>query len=519
MSENHQVTKRTGVIAFFTLLSRIAGLARDAVVAFFFGTSMAADAFYMAFTIPNLLRRFTAEGALTIAFVPIFTAEKKRSEEGAKLLLNAAFSYQLTFLILITGVGICAAPAILRLIAAGFAADASKFALTVDLTRLLFPYIIFVSLAALVMGVLNSCKKFAAPAYAPIFLNIGLIGGAVFSSRFDPPVYGLAVGVLFGGLMHLAAQIPDLRRLGYRPKISFKPHPELKALLGLMLPAAYGAAFYQINVVVIRFFASFLPEGAVSYLWYGNRIYEFPIGVFAIALATALQPTLSDFAAEKKWGRFKETLAYGMRLSLFISLPAMFGLAVLSEPVIRVLLERGVFDATATHATATALSLFAIGLPFLAFARLLVPAFYALQDAKKPVLLASVAVGVNVLSAWWLVGPLHHNGLALAVTISSAVNAVLLLIALRLKIGLLGLRKTVLSASRSFFVSGMMGGLLFYGIQSGFLLSADQAKWMQLLHLLGAVFGGILFYFIVTRFFGAEESKELLQLLKKRVKR
>lgn len=519
LSDNYQITKRTGVISFFTLISRFSGLARDAVVAFFFGTSLAADAFYMAFTIPNLLRRFVAEGALTIAFIPIFSAEKKRSEEGAKALFNAAVSYQLTFLIFITALGIVVAPWLVRVIAAGFESDPVKFQLTIDLTRAIFPYIILVSLAALVMGVLNSCKKFAASAYAPVFLNIGLILGAVFSQQFDPPIYGLVFGVLLGGLMHLAVQLPDLLRLGYRPRITFAPHPELKALLGLMLPAAYGAAVYQINVIVIRFFASYLPEGAVSYLWYGNRLYEFPIGVFAIALATAIQPSLADFAAEKDWEKFKQTLHYGIRLSLYIAVPAMVGLAVLAHPIVRILLERGAFDAAATTGTATVLIAFAVGLPFLAIVRLLVPAFFALKESKKPVTFATVTVAINIAVSWALIGPYQYAGLAMAISISSVVNAFLLLIALRRKLGLLGLKKVALSGLKTILASGLMGGCLLYVVHYGHWLRVDHSKWIQLGELTLAVIGGGIFYFFVTRLLGCQEATELWGLFKRKSRR
>lgn len=517
MSENLAVAKRTGIIGFFTLISRISGLFRDAVVAYFFGTSAAADAFYMAFTLPNLLRRLVAEGALTISFVPIFSKELKRSEEGAKLLSHQAFSYLTVVLIFLTAMGIAFAPFILKVMAAGFQADPEKFSLTIYLTRLLFPYLIFVSLAALVMGILNSFKKFGSPAAAPIFLNLGLIVGAVLSPYFHPPVIGLVAGVLGGGLMQLIVQFPDLKRLGFLPKINFKIHPELKSLLGLMLPAAYGAAVYQVNVIILRFFASYLPEGAVSYLWYANRLFEFPMGVFAIALATAILPTLSDFAAEENWEKFRDSVNYGLRLNFLITIPAMIGLIVLAHPIVRILLQRGAFQPGATEGTASALIAFAVGLPFLGLVRLSVPAFYALKDGKSPVLFASVAVFVNLVLARWWVGPFGHVGLALALSVASLANAIGLSFWLRRRIGSLGGTSISRVCFQSLFAAGFMGLALWYPQQAGWWLSIQSSLWFQGMELFLSLIVGVVIYFGIAKGIGCPEVTAAWKLFRQKL--
>ncbi len=517
MSESKQIARSTGTISFFTLISRITGLARDSTVAYFFGTSAAADAFYMAFTLPNLLRRFVAEGALTISFVPIFTAELKKSHTSAKELSDQAFSYLAVFLLFLTAMGIYFAPEILQLMAAGFQESPEKFSLMVYLTRLCFPYIFFVSLAALVMGILNSFKYFGSPAASPICLNVGLIAGALVSPWFHPPAVGLVAGVLVGGLFQLLIQFPDLKKIGFVPRIDFRVHPELKKLLGLMLPAAYGAAVYQVNVIVMRLFASYLPDGAISYLWYANRLFEFPMGVFTIAIATAIQPTLAGFAADKHWEQFKDTLNYGLRLNFLITLPAMMGLVLLSHPIVRILLQRGEFDPHATSATATAMMAFSVGLPFLGVVRILVPAFYSLQDSKRPVLFATVAVVVNLLLGFWWVGLWQHTGLALALSVSSIVNAFGLITYLRWKLGKLGIKKLARVLIQASVASGVMGAALWWPQYKGWWLVATSSFWLQAGELFISVVGGIFIFFLVARIVGCEEAKQAFGMFKRKL--
>lgn len=516
MSEKAFVVKRAGLIGFMTLISRITGLLRESVLAYFFGVSAAADAFYMAFTIPNLLRRFVAEGALTISFIPIFTKALQGPRRNARELFNQAFTYLLMLLLALTAAGVYFSPEILNAMAAGFHEEAGKFSLAVQLTRLCFPYLIFVSLAALVMGVLNSLKIFGSPAASSIFFNVGLIAGACASPWFHPPVFGLASGVLVGGALQLAVQLPDLKRSGFFPRLQFGLHPELKGLLGLMLPAAYGAAVYQINVAVMRLFASYLPTGAVSYLWYADRIFEFPMGVFAIALATAIQPTLSGYAVQKDWANFKDSLNHGLRLNFLITFPAMVGLIVLAQPIVRILLQRGEFDPAAAQATSEALRAFALGLPFLGLVRIIVPAFYSLRDSKRPVIFATLAVAVNLgLGGWW-VGPLKHNGLALALSVSSFVNAVGLLGYLRWKLGPLGIRSLLRVGWQTLIASALMGFILWWPMQKTGWLFFNNPFWIQIVELFLSIFAGVVVFFAAAKSLGCSEAKEAIALLKRR---
>ncbi|MBI4224307.1 MAG: polysaccharide biosynthesis C-terminal domain-containing protein, partial [Deltaproteobacteria bacterium] len=300
------------------------------------------------------------------------------------------------------------------------------------------------------------------------------------------------------------------------PRFNFNVHPELKSLLGLMLPAAYGAAVYQLNVIVIRFFASYLETGAVSYLWYANRLFEFPMGVFAIALATAIQPTLSDHAAENSWEKFKGTLNYGLRQNFLITIPAMAGLIVLAHPLVRVLLQRGAFDPAAAEATAQAMIAFAVGLPFLGFVRLIVPAFYALKDSKAPVAAATIAVLVNVVLSWWWVQVWGHIGLALAVSASSFVNACALFLAMRKKIGRFGGRSVVRVFFQSSLAAAVMGLVLWWPQAKGWWLNAQDSFWLQGGQLLLAVAAGILGFFMAARLIGCREVREIVRTMRRK---
>lgn len=424
MQENHQIMRRTGTVGGLTFVSRIFGLIRDMVIAYVFGAEAFADAFFVAFRIPNLFRRLFAEGALTISFVPVFTDYLKRDPHEAKRVVGIAFSLLAVVLLVVVGLGILAAPWVVRMIAYGFTSDPEKFALTVKLTRLMFPYLWLVSLAALAMGVLNSLKHFAIPAAAPIVLNCGIIVGALgLTQFFDPPIVGLAVGVLLGGLLQLGIHFPTLAKFNMSPRPSVGwGHPAVRRIIPMMAQAAYGAAVYQVNVIIITFLASFLVEGSVSWLWYADRVMEFPLGIFGISMATVLLPTLSDHASLKNHGAMSDTLSYGLKMTFFLTVPAMAGLMVLAEPVVRILFEHGTFSAASTDATAKALMAFALGLPFIAGVRVLTNAFFAVKDSKTPVRIANLSVLVNVVCAGLLLFPLGHNGLALAISIAAVFN-------------------------------------------------------------------------------------------------
>jgi len=411
MSERSTVARSAGTVAFFTFLSRILGLLRTMVVAFSFGAGTNADAFFVAFRIPNLLRRLVAEGALTAAFLPIYVEYlEKRTPEDAQRVANVTFTLLAMVLTLLSLGGVLLSPWIIHAFAPGFVHDPDKFQLAVSLNRILFPYIFFVSLVALCMGVLNAKGHFAAPAAAPIILNIFMITGAVvFSQWFRPPIFGLAVGVLLGGLFQLLIQIPALvrSRVRIRPCFAFRD-PAVKRIAWLFLPAAFGAAVYQLNIFVSQLLASFLPQGSISYLWYANRILEFPLGVFGIALTTAAFPSLSRQSSRDDMEGFQQILDETLRLVTFICLPAMVGLILLRVPIVQVLFQRGAFDSQTTLQTADALLYYCLGLWPIAAARILVACFYSLQDTATPVKLSFVAFVANAILSLILMGPMRH---------------------------------------------------------------------------------------------------------------
>jgi len=458
-SENVRVARAAGVVGLATLLSRIFGFARDVVVAGFFGAGLATDAFFVAFRIPNMLRRLLAEGSLTVSFVPVFTEYlKQKSREGAFELADVAFTVLSIVLVIVSLLGILFAPLIVTVMAPGFTRVAAQYDLAVFLTRLMFPYIFFISLVALCMGILNSLRHFAAPALSPVMLNIAMILGALFlKDFFSEPIVGLALGVMAGGVLQLAMQWPFLVRMGVRLKLNFAfRHPGVRRIAALMLPAVFGAAIYQINVFIGTVLASLLPKGSVSYLYYADRLVELPLGVFAIAIGTATLPSFSEQVARGQLDELKKTISFSLRLMLFITVPSMVALIALRVPIISVLFERGAFTAAATIQTAWALLFYAVGLWAFSVIRVIVSAFYSLQDTKSPMKAAIVALVVNVAFSVALMFPLKHGGIALATSIASAVNVGMLSVILWRRIGPFLMRDFYPSLGKVLFSSAVM---------------------------------------------------------------
>jgi len=359
------VVRATGVIGLATLLSRILGFIRDVVVAGTFGAGSATDAFFVAFRIPNLLRRLLAEGALSPAFVPVFAEYLANRPRGE--FLRMVRSVATTFFLILCVVcllGILLAPWIVSLMAPGFSSVPQKAELTTRLTRLMFPYLLFVGLTALATGILNVHRRFFAPALGPVALNLGMIASVIFLvPRLELPITGLAVGVLVGGLGQFLFQLPDMRRAG----ISLAPstelfHPALARITLLLGPSVLGLAAVQLSVFVNTFLASLLRDGSISYLYYADRIMEFPLGVFGVAVATAALPPMAEQAARRDLRRLGETLSFALRLSCFVAVPASVGLLLLRNPLVRVLFERGEVQRADTQATAFALGFYALGL-------------------------------------------------------------------------------------------------------------------------------------------------------------
>lgn len=436
--ENVKVAKAAGVVGFATLLSRVFGFLRDMVVAAFFGAGLTTDAFFVAFRIPNLLRRLIGEGSLTVSFVPVFTEYlKTRSRREVEELANSAFTVLTILLTIITLLGILFSPFIVTLTAPGFRRLPQHYELTVFLTKLMFPYIFFISLVAFSMGILNSLRHFAAPALSPVLLNLAMIGAAIFLRPFfSEPIYALAIGVLLGGLLQLVFQWPFLIRLGIRlkPRFDFS-HPGVKRIGALMLPAVFGAAVYQINVFVGTILASLLPKGSVSYLYYADRIVELPLGVFAFAVGTAALPSLSEQAVYEKFHEMKRTVAFSLSLIFFVTIPATVALIYLRIPIISVLFQRGAFSLNDTFLTADALLYYTLGLWAFSSVRIAASAFYSLNDTKTPMKGAIIALIANVFASLILMGPLKHGGLALATSLGSVFNVLYLFYVLWRRVG------------------------------------------------------------------------------------
>jgi putative peptidoglycan lipid II flippase len=519
--DNAHVTHAAGVVSMATLLSRILGYVRDMVMASLFGAGLASDAFIAAFRIPNMLRRLFGEGSLSIAFVPVFTdCYTQQGPEEAERLAASALRLVAVVLALVVAAGIVLSPAVVHLLAYGFTDDPEKYLLCVRLTRLMMPYILFIGLVAMCMGILNVLGHFAAPALAPTVLNIAMIGMVFLFSWFSPSqttrVVGLALGVLVGGGMQFGLQIPFLVRKGIRFWRSAPLwHPAMKQVLVLMGPAVFGAAVYQINSLVICLLGSLLPQGSITYLYYADRLVQFPLGLFAIAMATAVLPTLSRQATEGQWDALRSTFSHAIRLILFITLPSMAGLIILREPIVAVLFEHGAFGGQTTRLTASALLYYGIGLWAFSAVRILIYTFYALKDTRTPVTAAIIAIAANIALGVILMGPMKHNGLALALSLASMLHVALLWMALRKRMGSLGWRRIVRSAAYSCLCTAVMG--VFVWFLARWLIPTEGTGTMGLLiDLAICMTAGVTVFIVAATAVKAPELDTLKQLLVQR---
>ena len=519
MTENELVTKAAGTVGVFTFLSRILGLVRDILIANFFGSGLSADAFFVAFRIPNLLRRLFAEGSFSVAFIPVFTEYlQKKSRQKAFELAQVVLTVLIFIITIVTVLGIVFSPIIVRIIAPWFGGTGEKFALTVLLTRIMFPYIFLVSLLALFMGILNSLKHFAAPALAPVFLNLGMIAALLFlAPSMKTPTVGLAIGVLVGGVLQLVVQIPFLLNRGIHVGLKWElNHPALKRIGALMLPTIFGSAIYQINQLVGTLLASLLREGSVSYLYYADRLVQFPLGVFAIAISTAVLPSLSREAAHGDLEGLKGTLSHAFRLTMFITIPAMIGLIVLREPITRLLFQRGAFNVTATVMTARALLYYSLGLWAFAGLRVFVSAFYSLQDTKTPVKVAVIAMLLNIIFSILLMHtPLEHGGLALALSLASSVQFLMLIFLLRKRLGGVEGRSVLISMARSFFASLIMGACIYFLAFKVFATAFTGGIFDLTIGILAVICVGLVIFFVSAKALRCQELSYLGVLLRK----
>jgi putative peptidoglycan lipid II flippase len=505
-----------GKVSAATLASRVLGVVREQVMAIYFGAGNAADAFNIAFRIPNLLRDLFAEGALSAAFVPTFTGTvEKEGRQAAFALGNRVVSALALVLLVIIFAGWFAAPLLVKIMAPGFAEVAGKQELTVLLARVMLPFLLFVALAAAATGMLNSLHRFSVAALAPIWFNLGTIAATValvpvLRSAGVEPILALAGGVLLGGLLQLALQLPALMSLGYRFRFRLDlQHPGVRKVALLMGPAAIGLSATQINVVINSLLASTLGTGAVSWLAYAFRIVFVPIGLFGVALATVSLPTLSREATTGDIDRFKEVLIRALRLAAALSLPAAVGLAVLARPLTALLFEHGRFTALDTLQTANALIAFAVGLAAYSGVKVMVPAFYALSDTKTPLKASFIAVLVNlglnlILMQYW-----GHVGLALSTGLTAIFNFSQLWFWLTRKIGKLPaaeLRRTLL---RSLLASALMGAVIGGGVWMTARWWSASVAYQALVLIAGVACGAALVLWLY-RLLGLEERDEML---------
>ncbi|MFH0945925.1 MAG: murein biosynthesis integral membrane protein MurJ [Planctomycetota bacterium] len=458
------VTRAASVIGMAVLASRVLGLVREQVFAAFFGAGAVFDAFVTAFRIPNLFRDLLAEGALSAAFVKVFSQTLDREgEKRAWRLASVVFTVLAALVSLLVLAGILAAPWIVHAMAPGF--DEGQKILATRLTRVMFPFLLLVSLAAVVMGVLNSTNRFGIPALAGAFFNVGsLVFGLLAAALMEPEymlgtaraafagesfqggadaaagaILGMAIGVLAGGALQLLLQTPSLHRTGFRFRPGFDlKDPGLRQVFRLMGPAVIGTAAVQVNVFVNNNFASRLEHGAVSWLSYAFRFMQFPIGIFGVAIATATLPAIARAIARKDEKNYRETLSSSLRLALFLTLPSAAGLIVLGRPIVGLIYERGNFLPADTEQTAAALTCFAVGLVGYALVKILAPAFYAVDDPKTPARISLFSILLNLLLCTVLVGPLGHRGLALSTASVATLNALALWLLLRRRVGSLG---------------------------------------------------------------------------------
>ncbi len=490
--------RSTGVVGGFTLLSRVLGLVRDIVIAGFIGASSGADAFFVAFKIPNFLRRLFAEGAFAQAFVPVLSEYRTRRDHRAvqDLVDHVAGTLGLS-LALLSGIAIVAAPVITLIFAPGFIQYEEKLALTTDLLRLTFPYLLLISMTAFAGSVLNSYGRFSVPAVTPVLLNISLIGATLFLTPYlDQPVMALGWGVLIAGVAQLLFQLPFLAQIKLLPTLRVdRQHAGVKQIVKLMIPALFGVSVSQINLLLDTLLASFLQTGSVSWLYYSDRLVELPLGVFGIAIATVILPSLSRLHANQAPERFAATIDWALRLVILIGIPAAIALFILAEPLITTLFQYGAMTQQDVLMAAMSLRAYAFGLLAFMFIKVLAPGYFSRQDTKTPVRIAVWAMLTNMVLNLILVWPLQHAGLALATSLSSFLNALLLFLGLY-RLGFYKPRPGWPVLLLRLLVGNTVMVLILIGLGSELELWLDWGWWQRAWHLGLLCLAGVAGYFL-----------------------
>ncbi len=522
MHAGRRLFRSSLVVGAMTMISRIAGLVRDIVIASMFGAAANADAFFIAFRIPQFLRRLFAEGAFSQAFVPVLSEYRAtRSLAEVKALVDAVAGVLGAALLAVTALAVLGAPVVALVFAPGFAQMPEKLAMTAGMVRITFPYLFFISMTGFAGAVLNSYSRFAVPALTPVFLNLTLIGAALFAVHwFDEPVFALAWAVFMAGLIQMLFQAPFLARLQLlpRPRIDIR-HPGVRRILTLMLPALFGVSVSQINLLLDTVLASFLPTGSVSWLYYSERLTELPLGVFGIAVATVILPGLSREYSTRSPEEFRHTLDWAMKMILLVALPATLALLVLAAPILGALFGYGAMSERDIVMASLSLGAMALGLPAFMLIKVLATAYYSRQDMRTPVLIGIKAMVANMVLNLLLVIPLHllwqvgHVGLSLATTLAAYLNAGLLVRGL--------VHREVYRPEPRFRgdVGRMMAAVALLGV---FLVTAypwlngfAALGWQLRVARLSAVcVGGVLVYFGVLALLFPVERRQIRTLLR-----
>jgi putative peptidoglycan lipid II flippase len=521
LTDKKHILKSASIISLVTVVSRVLGYVRDQRITLLLGTSAAADAYVLAYRIPNLFRRLVAEGSMTASFIPVFTTYM--SEKSMEEVWDFANKLFWTLALVVAGItvlGMVFSPAVVHLFAGNNVAGVQA----IELNRIVFPYLFFISLAALAMGILNCFHVFGLPAATPVILNLAtiLFTFAVIRSHFKDAATAIVVGILVGGVLQFLMQVPQLVRKGMNFKfgISFR-HPGIKNVARLMIPRLFGIGIGQINLFIDTRFAtaSIMPAGSLAALYVADRVMELVLGGYAIAVATAILPMMSHQAAAKDYESLKKTLAFSVRIVAFITIPAALGLMILREPIIRVLFQHGQFVAESTRLTARALLYYAIGLPALATVKLVVPAFYSTSDTKTPVFVASISLGINVVLnivfLQFFFKRVQNGGPALATAIACFFDFFALFIIFRLRYGTMGTAEILRSFGKISICASIMGVACWFGnrytaftIHSRFLV--------QLLVFSGLIVGATALYLALAWLFRCHEIQEVYGIATRR---
>lgn len=511
MADEKNITRSAGRVASGTMISRLLGFVREMVAAYLLGAGVYADAFYAAFQIPNLFRRILGEGSMSASFIPVLSEYlHTKSKEETQELINVVNTVLILVLSVLTVLGMVFAPEIVNLMRHGFISDPEKFELTITLTRYLFPFLFFICLAALGMGILNTLNSFFIPSLAPASLSVAeiafILGIAPLLSP-ESQIKGLAFSVIAGGVGHFLIQLPRIKKLGWFPKFSINfRHPGLRKIGLLMLPSIIGMSVDQINAFVDSIVASYLELGSITAIYYSNRVMQMPLAIFGLALSSVALPLMSKAAAQKDIAGMKETLNFSIRFIIFILVPCAAGLMVIGLPIIQVLFQRGNWDAHASALTNTALFYFSLGLPAYAIVKVLASAFYSLQERKAPVMIAVAAMVINAVLCVTLMGPLRVGGIALASAIASYFNAAALAIVLRKRIGLIGLKKILATVFKT-----LVGAAAMSVVSYAIAFAAFPGK--PLIGMPLALAAGAAVYFAFAKLLDMSELKPLLSII------